>query len=71
MEITTTERLLWLIPLVVWELYWKGHAMWKAAREHDKKWFWALLIINSVGLLPIYYLKHHKKAQYTPVDNNL
>lgn len=45
-----------LIPLIIWEVYWKYHALWIAARKSDKGWFLALLVINSIGLLPIYYL---------------
>ena len=45
-----------LIPLIIWEVYWKYHALWIAARNSDKGWFLALLVINSIGLLPIYYL---------------
>ena len=45
-----------IIILVIWEVYWKYHALWLAARKLDKKWFIAILIINSAGLLPIYYL---------------
>ena len=48
--------LLVLIPLIIWEVYWKYHALWNAARKSDKGWFLALLVINSIGLLPIYYL---------------
>ena len=49
-------NLLILIPLLLWEVYWKYHALWIAARKSDKGWFLALLVINSIGLLPIYYL---------------
>ena len=45
-----------IILLVLWDLYWKAHALWMAAQNNDKKFFIALLVINSVGILPIYYL---------------
>ena len=45
-----------LIPLIIWEVYWKYHALWIAAKKSHKGWFLALLVINSIGLLPIYYL---------------
>jgi len=51
--------------LALWELVWKGFALWKAARKSQKYWYVALLVINSVGLLPIAYLlidKYYKKA---------
>jgi hypothetical protein len=45
-----------LIGLGVWELTWKGFALWRAAKNNSKYWFIPLLIINSMGLLPIIYL---------------
>lgn len=34
----------------------KGWAMWRAARMEKKSWFIALLIINSMGILPLIFL---------------
>ena len=45
-----------IILLVIWEVYWKSHALWLSAKKSQKVWFIALLIINSLGILPIYYL---------------
>lgn len=45
-----------IILLFIWDLYWRGIALWKAARNKDVRWFIALLIINSVGILPLLYL---------------
>lgn len=42
--------------VVIWELIWKGLALWRSARNNDRNWFIALLVINSVGILPIFYL---------------
>jgi hypothetical protein len=55
------STLLWLIPLVIWEIVWKGIALWKAGRNNQMKWFVALLIFNTVGILPIVYLKFFQK----------
>jgi hypothetical protein len=45
-----------LVVLVVWELVWKGLALWQSARKGQKYWFIPLLVVNSAGLLPIIYL---------------
>ena len=45
-----------LILLIIWEIYWKFKALWISARNGDKKWFFFILIVNSIGCLPIYYL---------------
>lgn len=52
-----------IIALVVWELAWKGIALWQAGNRHQLGWFVAILVINSVGLLPIVYLLINKNYQ--------
>ena len=42
--------------LSVWALFWKGLALWRAAKENSQYWFIALLILNTVGILEIAYL---------------
>ncbi len=56
-----------IIVLSVWEIYWKYHALWLAARNSHKNWFLAILIINFFGLLPIYYLF---KNNYFKIKSN-
>ena len=48
--------LAFLIPLMVWALVWKGFALWRAARDGHKKWFIALLVINTAGIFEILYI---------------
>jgi len=45
-----------ILLILAWTLPWKGVALWKASRLSHKKWFIALLIINSLALLEIYYI---------------
>ena len=45
-----------LITITVWTLFWKGVSLWHSARNKQKYWFIALLIINTVGLLEVLYL---------------
>jgi hypothetical protein len=42
--------------LIVWSLFWKGIALWKAVKSNQKGWFVALLLINTVGILEILYI---------------
>ena len=42
--------------LALWDLVWKGFALWRAARRKEQWWFLALFLINSMGILPIVYL---------------
>lgn len=53
----TLNELRWLFYLaIVWELLWKGFALWKAARNGQRNWYIAILVVNSLGILPIIYL---------------
>ena len=46
-----------LIPLlVVWEMVWKGVALWRAGRNAHLVWFICLFIFNTLGILPIIYI---------------
>ena len=45
-----------ILILVFWELFWKGIALWKSARNDQKNWFIAMLILNTAGILPILYI---------------
>lgn len=59
----------WTIVLIVWatwELAWKGAALWIASQKHQRIWFIALLLVNSVGILPMLYLL----LNYTDQDAN-
>lgn len=44
------------ILLLAWSFAWKGMALWRAARLGHTKWFIALLIVNTFGILEILYL---------------
>lgn len=56
MDFANLQLNYWIIALVLWELAWKGLALWKAAQKHEKYWFLALLFINTLGILPMAYL---------------
>jgi hypothetical protein len=48
---------LWfLLPLVILDLGLRGWSMWRAARINKPIWFVALLVINSLGILPAIFL---------------
>ncbi|MCL5018906.1 MAG: DUF5652 family protein [Patescibacteria group bacterium] len=49
------------ILLLAWEFYWKGRGLWKAAQEKALYWFIAMLLLNTLGILPIVYLYLFKK----------
>lgn len=45
-----------LAPLLILETVLKGFALYKSARKGETYWFIALLVVNSLGILPGIYL---------------
>jgi hypothetical protein len=45
-----------LFLILIWTLPWKGVALWKSAKNGNKKWFIVMLIVNSLALLEIIYI---------------
>ena len=42
--------------IIIWSLFWKGWALWRAARKGSKIWFVVLLVVNTLGILEILYI---------------
>ena len=66
MEIETLNNLpTWLVVpfllLVIWEAVWKGVALWKAAKNNQPIWFVCIFMFNTLGILPIIYLKFFQR----------
>ncbi|MFO0718640.1 MAG: DUF5652 family protein [Candidatus Paceibacterota bacterium] len=53
--------------IMLWSIIWKGLALWRSAQLSHKKWFIAILVINTVGILDIIYLYFVAK-KYTVVS---
>jgi len=47
--------------LAIWDIVWKGFALWKAARNNHVVWFICIMIFNTVGILPIIYILLNRK----------
>ncbi len=41
---------------IVWEIVLKGFGLWYSAQGRQKWWFIAILVFNTLGILPIIYL---------------
>ena len=58
---------IWLVVIsIIWVLPWKGYALWTASRMRDKRWFIALLVLNTFAILDIFYIFYIAKK--TPND---
>ena len=51
------------IALVAWSFIAKGAALLRAFERKEKGWFIALLLINTVGILEVYYLYNKRKPK--------
>jgi len=60
---TFPPTLAWIAPLVLIEVVLKGVALWQAGRNNQLYWFIALLVVNSVGILPAIYLIFFQKRK--------
>jgi len=52
-----------LLLIVAWTLPWKAVALWKAAKNSQKGWFIALLILNTLAILDIVYIFYFSKKK--------
>ncbi len=57
--------IMWLLIslVVVWEMVWKGIALWRAGGNGHLVWFIVLLIFNTLGILPIIYIFAFSRRQ--------
>jgi len=56
------KYVLFIILVSVWEIIWKGIALWRSARNKQLIWFVLVLILNTLGILPIIYLVFFSKS---------
>jgi hypothetical protein len=45
-----------VIVLAIWTIPWKIYAIWTAVKNDHKKWFVAILLLNTVSILELYYV---------------
>lgn len=52
-----------IVIAFVWELIWKGIALWRCGRNKHLAWFIVIFIVNTLGILPIIYLLFYDKKR--------
>lgn len=50
------DQLMLLLLIQLWELPWKGYALWRAAQNRQTGWFVALMLVHLAGLIDIIYI---------------
>ena len=70
-ELLTNPSYTWILLLItLWSLAWKGVALWKSARNSQKRWFIFLLFLNTLGILEIIYIFYFSKPKETKEQQN-
>jgi len=62
-QILSTWYIVAIVLLILWDAIWKSIALWKAARNNQLSWFIVFLIFNTVGILPIVYIKFFQRKK--------
>lgn len=58
---------LWIIVVAMaWTLPWKGYSLWTASKMGHKRWFIALIVLNTFAIVDIFYIFYIAKK--TPKD---
>lgn len=60
----------WVILIVAVDYVLKAIALWIAARKGSKIWFILLLILNTVGILPLFYIFYFSKQDLNHDKNS-
>jgi len=54
--------------IILWSIFWKGLGLWHSVKRNEKKWFIAILILNTFGVLEIIYLFFIVKIKSIKLD---
>ncbi len=57
-----------LVLIALWVLFWKGLALWHAVKRNEKKWFVAILVLNTFSILELIYLFYIVKIKSIRLD---
>jgi len=59
-----------IVILTLWSIPWKLYSVWVAAKSNHKKWFVALVLLNTVGILEIFYVFKIAKKSWPAVKED-
>ncbi|PIR68310.1 hypothetical protein COU49_01975 [Candidatus Nomurabacteria bacterium CG10_big_fil_rev_8_21_14_0_10_35_16] len=62
------SQLIILFLIILWTLFWKGLALWHAVKRNERKWFIAILILNTFSILELIYLFFVVKIKRVRLD---
>lgn len=50
------HHILLIYIFMIWTIPWKGYALWIASKNDSKRWFIALLLLNTCAILDIIFI---------------
>lgn len=56
--------------LAIWAIVWKVYAAWIACKNNHRKWFAVLLLLNTLGILEIFYIFKIAKKSWAEVKED-
>ena len=65
--LSSTVFIGWTLLALIWTIPWKIYAVWTAVKRDQKKWFVALLLLNTVSILEIFYIFKIAKKSWAEV----
>jgi len=57
-----------IMALLVWSMFWKILALWRASKGNQRYWFIGLLLINTFGIAEMIYLFRFAKNRLKVED---
>lgn len=54
--------------LLIWSMFWKILALWRASKGNQRYWFIAILLLNTFGILELVFLFKFAKNRLTFQD---
>ncbi|MEA3399413.1 MAG: DUF5652 family protein [Patescibacteria group bacterium] len=67
MELLIQNSLWFLAFMIFWVLPWKAYALWTAAKKGHKRWFIALILLNTFAILDIFYIFYIAKKNFKDI----
>lgn len=64
-NLATPQGLIIIMIISIWSIFWTAIGIWKAARNDERIWFVAILLLNTLGILEIAYLFFFAKEKLT------
>lgn len=59
-----------VILLAIWTVVCKIYGVWLAVKNDHKKWFVAILLLNTAGILEIFYIFRIAKKNWAEVKDD-